>query len=371
MAANTPDTEQGSTGKEQLPGFAATAGFIANDPAKTTVIFRRFDKLAIRNLLYLEARLAALEILQQSFDQIDLELKNNEPITTAARSWEAFAIFGTSGRAGGTNSWALPQSALKHWRSDRKSDVKDYIQHAGDGGKVIRKDPESKGKSVETGESAGPAREAIFSGPSSSQAPSTESVTKVITSVPSSLQEIWDLVQAIEDTLKHHRMLSMKDYMQQAGDGGNVIRKDPESKEKTVEKGEPAEPAREVIFSGPSSSQQASKEPVAKDISSDPSSGQGPSAKSIPESAPSDTSAAHDPLEDLALAKAESDLLYDNPLGCGPRTLKLLQERWDLAQAIDDTLKNYRAYNSPHYASSKQLKSSRGNCAPISRYVKT
>lgn len=82
--------------KELLEGFPQTSSFIAKDPAKTTVIFRRFDQLAVRNLLHLEARLAALESLQKAYDRDDVEFNNdNEPITTAARSWEDFAVIGT------------------------------------------------------------------------------------------------------------------------------------------------------------------------------------------------------------------------------------------------------------------------------------
>ena len=79
--------------KKLLEGFPQTSDFIAKDPAKTTVIFRRFDQLAVRNLLQLEARLAALENLQKEYDRDDVEFNNdNEPITTVARSWEDFAV---------------------------------------------------------------------------------------------------------------------------------------------------------------------------------------------------------------------------------------------------------------------------------------
>ena len=81
--------------KQLLEGFPQTANFIAKDPAKTTVMFRRFDQLAVRNLLHLEARLAALERSQKAYDRDDVDFNSgNEPITTAARSWEDFALIG-------------------------------------------------------------------------------------------------------------------------------------------------------------------------------------------------------------------------------------------------------------------------------------
>ena len=116
--------------KELLEGFPQTSKFIAKDPAKTTVIFRRFDQLAVRNLLQLEARLAALENLQKDYDRDDVDFNNdNEPITTAARSWEHFAVIGTfeprerSTRRprdpGHDSPYNLPESVLEAWRIQR------------------------------------------------------------------------------------------------------------------------------------------------------------------------------------------------------------------------------------------------------------
>lgn len=124
-----------------LEGFPQTSSFIAKDPAKTTVIFRRFDQLAVRNLLHLEARLTALEELQNAYDRDDVDFNNNnEPIATAARSWEDFAVFGTSRsredstvppRTSGHDSHRnLPESVLVRWRTQRAVNVEDYKEQA-------------------------------------------------------------------------------------------------------------------------------------------------------------------------------------------------------------------------------------------------
>lgn len=121
-------------GKELLEVFPQTSTFIANDPAKTTVIFRRFDQLAVRNLLHMEARLAALERLQKAYDRDDVDFNNgNEPITTAARSWEDFALIGSSSLKRHHN---LPESALARWRTQREALVKEYKSSAVDGNVV-------------------------------------------------------------------------------------------------------------------------------------------------------------------------------------------------------------------------------------------
>ena len=45
-------------------------------------------------------------------------------------------------------------------------------------------------------------------------------------------------------------------------------------------------------------------------------------------------------------AAEEAKFLYDNPLGCGPCILALIRSRWELAAAIETSLKEYRAHKS-------------------------
>jgi hypothetical protein len=47
-----------------LDGYPSLAEDIASDPDRTTLVFRRFDKLAVRNLLYLQSELVELEARQ-------------------------------------------------------------------------------------------------------------------------------------------------------------------------------------------------------------------------------------------------------------------------------------------------------------------
>jgi hypothetical protein len=71
-----------------LPGFPSLASIIASHKDKSTFIFKRFESLAARNLLYLQSEVAAF---QAELDQRDefgrsasLEVKNT------ARNWEHF-----------------------------------------------------------------------------------------------------------------------------------------------------------------------------------------------------------------------------------------------------------------------------------------
>ncbi|ORY09579.1 hypothetical protein BCR34DRAFT_540591 [Clohesyomyces aquaticus] len=54
----------------KLPvGYPSLAAFIASDPDQTAAIFRRFNRLAARNLLHLQSELAELESKQDQLDE--------------------------------------------------------------------------------------------------------------------------------------------------------------------------------------------------------------------------------------------------------------------------------------------------------------
>lgn len=71
-----------------LNGYPSLAAFITSDSDKTTAIFKRFDELAARNLLYLQSELAGLQWKQQMFDQEDL--RADMDTKQCARNWEDF-----------------------------------------------------------------------------------------------------------------------------------------------------------------------------------------------------------------------------------------------------------------------------------------
>lgn len=55
-----------------LLGYPSLAAFVASDRDRTTLIYKRFDELAARNLLYLQSELAELQHQQRAFDQVDI-----------------------------------------------------------------------------------------------------------------------------------------------------------------------------------------------------------------------------------------------------------------------------------------------------------
>ena len=78
---------QGSKDKiDYVKGYPSLAAFIASDCDKSTAIYRRFDRLSARNLLYLQSELLELEARQDALDAEDSRgtLKDKE----SARSWQ-------------------------------------------------------------------------------------------------------------------------------------------------------------------------------------------------------------------------------------------------------------------------------------------
>jgi hypothetical protein len=106
-------------------GFPRFSRFIATDRDKTALIFKRFDGASARNLLHLEARVAALEAAQNHYDKLDNEVisipndtDGSDPdakfiINNTASSWEFFAASAIS--AGDLPG--IPRSLLETWRT--------------------------------------------------------------------------------------------------------------------------------------------------------------------------------------------------------------------------------------------------------------
>jgi len=69
MSTSNIDTEART---HNLSGYPSLAHFIASDRDRTTLIYKRYDGLAARNLLYLQSELAELQAKQRAFDQEDL-----------------------------------------------------------------------------------------------------------------------------------------------------------------------------------------------------------------------------------------------------------------------------------------------------------
>ncbi|KAJ9655398.1 hypothetical protein H2201_008812 [Coniosporium apollinis] len=74
-----------------LDGYPSLSTFIASDPDKTTLVFKHFDRLAIRNLLYLQSELEDLQAQQDEFDRIDANDQSDDlSAKQCARNWGEF-----------------------------------------------------------------------------------------------------------------------------------------------------------------------------------------------------------------------------------------------------------------------------------------
>ena len=65
------------------------AAFMASDPDNSAAIFRSFDRLVTRNLLYLQSRMQQLEAIQDELDDENLK-RGDLDAARAASSWEDF-----------------------------------------------------------------------------------------------------------------------------------------------------------------------------------------------------------------------------------------------------------------------------------------
>jgi hypothetical protein len=82
------DTELGTIEIRHVIGYPSLASFIASDKDKSTVIYRRFDRLSARNILYLQSELADLEARQDAYDKEDV--KGSMADKQCARNWNDF-----------------------------------------------------------------------------------------------------------------------------------------------------------------------------------------------------------------------------------------------------------------------------------------
>ncbi|OCK84034.1 hypothetical protein K432DRAFT_289795 [Lepidopterella palustris CBS 459.81] len=77
-----------------LTGFPSLAAFIASDQDKTAAIFKRFNRLAARNLLHLQSGLAELQAKQDELDE--QELRGSLQSKQFSRNWADFCTAATS-----------------------------------------------------------------------------------------------------------------------------------------------------------------------------------------------------------------------------------------------------------------------------------
>jgi len=65
------DEEIAGTQKYYIPGFGSLASLLASDVDHSLQVYRRFEKLAARDLLYYQSELLELEAVQDEYDRAD------------------------------------------------------------------------------------------------------------------------------------------------------------------------------------------------------------------------------------------------------------------------------------------------------------
>lgn len=100
-------------------GYPSLADFIASDHDHSSVIYKRFDRLSSRNILYLQSELAELERRQDEFDREDL--RGDLETKKSARDWVTFLE-----KSKVPNSKALEKMQLVH---DIRAKIKEYSRY--------------------------------------------------------------------------------------------------------------------------------------------------------------------------------------------------------------------------------------------------
>ena len=93
IRADTPDWRRPWT--QHVMGYPRFASFISNDEDRSTTIYRRFERLAARNLLYLETELQELE---STSDQLDASSKIDPDLASSMQSFEELNMLARLGR---------------------------------------------------------------------------------------------------------------------------------------------------------------------------------------------------------------------------------------------------------------------------------
>ncbi|EON62136.1 hypothetical protein W97_01355 [Coniosporium apollinis CBS 100218] len=76
---------------QALDGYPSLSRFIASDPDRTALVFKRFDRLAVRSLLYLQSELEDLQVQQDEYDRIDANDQSDDLSSKqCARNWQEF-----------------------------------------------------------------------------------------------------------------------------------------------------------------------------------------------------------------------------------------------------------------------------------------
>ncbi|KAF5005890.1 hypothetical protein FDECE_7703 [Fusarium decemcellulare] len=81
------EKDAGRNPRHQPLGFAALASWMASDGDQELIIFRKFDEISLRNLLYLQCEVQSIEAELKEWDQ-KVASSGNTALERAAETWE-------------------------------------------------------------------------------------------------------------------------------------------------------------------------------------------------------------------------------------------------------------------------------------------
>ncbi|KAJ4325097.1 hypothetical protein N0V84_003641 [Fusarium piperis] len=86
-ANNDVEMQAGQNSQQKLLGFAALASLMASDRDQELLIFRKFDEISARNLLYLQCELLTIEERLKRWDK-KVSNSSDMDLEEAAETWE-------------------------------------------------------------------------------------------------------------------------------------------------------------------------------------------------------------------------------------------------------------------------------------------
>ena len=92
------DLEKGGIDVTYVEGYPSLAAFIASDRDHSSVVYKRFDRLSARNILYLQSELQELQSQQDKLDKEDGD-GDDFKLKRFARDYHALAEASKNGDA--------------------------------------------------------------------------------------------------------------------------------------------------------------------------------------------------------------------------------------------------------------------------------
>lgn len=83
------DLERNRSVVQPLDGYPSLAETISSDPDRTSLVFKRFNKLAVRNLLYLQSELVELEAMQVHKERVQATRNDVLILLLVRKNWTA------------------------------------------------------------------------------------------------------------------------------------------------------------------------------------------------------------------------------------------------------------------------------------------